>query len=146
MGDQEDLFEHLEGASALDTPSEYSFSHGSTVGGSINGSAHSKAVGNGDHRRTAADNRLDLDLDLDLTALNSLDLEGSSLDLHNEATGRKGKEGGNGHTSSNYAGGILDDAYDFEGEAAEDLPAHACAYCGIHNAGCVVKCLICNKW
>ncbi|KKA29397.1 hypothetical protein TD95_003859 [Thielaviopsis punctulata] len=26
------------------------------------------------------------------------------------------------------------------------LPPHACAYCGIHNPNCVVKCLICNKW
>ncbi|QIW96006.1 hypothetical protein AMS68_001524 [Peltaster fructicola] len=28
----------------------------------------------------------------------------------------------------------------------EVLPAHACAYCGIHNPGAVVKCLTCNKW
>jgi len=27
-----------------------------------------------------------------------------------------------------------------------ELPAHACAYCGIHSPSCVVKCLICNKW
>jgi regulator of nonsense transcripts 1 len=26
------------------------------------------------------------------------------------------------------------------------LPPHACAYCGIHNPACVVKCLSCNKW
>ncbi|KAF2710235.1 hypothetical protein K504DRAFT_254931 [Pleomassaria siparia CBS 279.74] len=33
-------------------------------------------------------------------------------------------------------------------KAEEDveLPAHACAYCGIHNAGSVVKCLACSKW
>ncbi|KAF2863664.1 hypothetical protein K470DRAFT_106398, partial [Piedraia hortae CBS 480.64] len=30
--------------------------------------------------------------------------------------------------------------------ADEELPAHACAYCGIHNASAVVKCLICSKW
>jgi regulator of nonsense transcripts 1 len=27
-----------------------------------------------------------------------------------------------------------------------ELPAHACAYCGIHSAGSVVKCLACSKW
>ena len=27
-----------------------------------------------------------------------------------------------------------------------ELPPHACAYCGIHNAGSVVKCLSCTKW
>lgn len=27
-----------------------------------------------------------------------------------------------------------------------ELPPHACAYCGIHNPGSVVKCLSCNKW
>lgn len=26
------------------------------------------------------------------------------------------------------------------------LPAHACAYCGIHNTKAVVQCLTCNKW
>ncbi|KAM7189061.1 regulator of nonsense transcripts 1 [Rhypophila sp. PSN 637] len=28
----------------------------------------------------------------------------------------------------------------------KELPAHACAYCGIHNPCSVVKCLACNKW
>ncbi|KXT02804.1 hypothetical protein AC578_5396 [Pseudocercospora eumusae] len=27
-----------------------------------------------------------------------------------------------------------------------ELPAHACAYCGIHNPSSVVKCLTCAKW
>ena len=31
-------------------------------------------------------------------------------------------------------------------EEEVELPAHACAYCGIHNPGSVVKCLSCNKW
>lgn len=31
--------------------------------------------------------------------------------------------------------------YDFD-----KLPEHACAYCGIHNPSCVVKCNPCNKW
>lgn len=29
---------------------------------------------------------------------------------------------------------------------AENLPEHACSYCGIHNPSCVVKCLLCKKW
>ncbi|KAJ5291677.1 hypothetical protein N7478_000928 [Penicillium angulare] len=35
-----------------------------------------------------------------------------------------------------------------QGHADEkkELPAHACAYCGIHNPSSVVKCLSCNKW
>lgn len=31
-------------------------------------------------------------------------------------------------------------------EEEVELPAHACAYCGIHNPGAVVKCLSCTKW
>ncbi|KAF2425260.1 P-loop containing nucleoside triphosphate hydrolase protein [Tothia fuscella] len=31
-------------------------------------------------------------------------------------------------------------------EEEAQLPAHACSYCGIHNSGSVVKCLLCNKW
>jgi regulator of nonsense transcripts 1 len=33
-----------------------------------------------------------------------------------------------------------------EEELEMELPAHACAYCGIHAAGSVVKCLHCHKW
>ncbi|EPS25205.1 hypothetical protein POX_c03607 [Penicillium oxalicum] len=32
------------------------------------------------------------------------------------------------------------------GDEEKELPAHACAYCGIHNPSSVVKCLSCNKW
>ncbi|TAQ90062.1 hypothetical protein B7494_g1619 [Chlorociboria aeruginascens] len=31
-------------------------------------------------------------------------------------------------------------------EDEKELPAHACAYCGIHSPSCVVKCLGCSKW
>jgi regulator of nonsense transcripts 1 len=152
MADQEDLFEHLEGASAVEAPSEYSFSHDSTATASdvYGHAAQAKRVENG-ASRTASGKDLDLDLDLDLTALNGLDLEDPSLDLHDN-DGRQGgitagkKEGGNGHAVAHYAGGILDDTYDMDGEVAEDLPPHACAYCGIYNTSCVVKCLLCNKW
>jgi regulator of nonsense transcripts 1 len=28
----------------------------------------------------------------------------------------------------------------------QDLPEHACSYCGIHSPSSVVKCVTCNKW
>lgn len=150
MADQEDLFEHLEGASAVETPSEYSYSHDSIAAASdiySNAPYPTKRTGNGANSRSTTSKNLDLDLDLDLTALNGLDLEDPSLDLHEKNGALTGKkEGGNGHAASSYAGGFLDDTYDMEGEVAEDLPEHACAYCGIHNTSCVVKCLLCNKW
>ena len=31
-------------------------------------------------------------------------------------------------------------------EEEVELPAHACAYCGIHNPSSVVKCLSCSQW
>ncbi|AEO56999.1 hypothetical protein MYCTH_106618 [Thermothelomyces thermophilus ATCC 42464] len=31
-------------------------------------------------------------------------------------------------------------------EEEKELPAHACAYCGIHSPASVVKCLTCSKW
>lgn len=31
-------------------------------------------------------------------------------------------------------------------DEAQNLPEHACAYCGIHSTASVVKCLGCNKW
>lgn len=31
-------------------------------------------------------------------------------------------------------------------EEEVELPPHACAYCGIHNPACVVKCLACQKY
>lgn len=153
MGDQEDLFEHLDGASVVDAPSEYSYSHTSNVIGSeAHGSASSKRGTSGGNR-TASSKDLDLDLDLDLASLNTLNLEDPSLDLHNGnaqlagvAASKKAKEGGNGSLGSSYTGGLLDDTYDMEVEPVEELPPHACAYCGIHNTACVVKCLICNKW
>lgn len=154
MGDQEDLFEHLEGASVVDVPSEYSYSHTSnTTGSEAYGSVSSKRGANGGSRTTSSKD-LDLDLDLDLASLNNLDLEDPSLDLHNGdarsagvvAAAKKAKEGGNDSLGPPYAGGLLDDTYDMEVEPVEELPPHACAYCGIHNTACVVKCLVCNKW
>jgi len=41
---------------------------------------------------------------------------------------------------------INGDEEEEERERLKNLPPHACAYCGIHNPGCVVKCLVCSKW
>lgn len=35
---------------------------------------------------------------------------------------------------------------DEEGTYNRDLPEHACAYCGIHDPACVVKCIASKKW
>lgn len=31
-------------------------------------------------------------------------------------------------------------------EPEEILPEHACAYCGLADVDCVIKCTVCNKW
>lgn len=150
MADQEDLFEHLEGASALETPSEYSFTQDSQVSsGALNGNGYANRSGEVG-RRTAPKGPLDLDLDLDLAALGNLNLEDPELEANNghmsrEKRGARSDVATESDSDSAYNGGMLDDAYDLE-EPAEELPPHACAYCGVHNTSCVVKCLICNKW
>lgn len=49
------------------------------------------------------------------------------------------------------AGGVSSEAFDAEAIQPYDfdkLPPHACAYCGVHEPGAVVKCLHadCGKW
>ena len=48
-----------------------------------------------------------------------------------------------GSTSRDQEDSVYVEPYDFD-----KLPAHACAYCGIHEPECVVKCggKDCNKW
>jgi hypothetical protein len=48
-----------------------------------------------------------------------------------------------GSTSRDQEDSVYVEPYDFD-----KLPAHACAYCGIHEPECVVKCGAkdCNKW
>ncbi|KAJ1662207.1 ATP-dependent RNA helicase [Coemansia sp. RSA 1813] len=31
-------------------------------------------------------------------------------------------------------------------DCSESPPEHACAYCGVHDQSCVIKCLACKKW
>lgn len=39
-----------------------------------------------------------------------------------------------------------DDIENRDDEENQELPPHACAYCGIHSPSSVVKCLVCNRW
>ncbi|ODV62253.1 ATP-dependent RNA helicase NAM7 [Ascoidea rubescens DSM 1968] len=44
---------------------------------------------------------------------------------------------------------IIDDiegSFDENQYTFQELPEHACSYCGIHSPSCVVKCESCNKW
>jgi regulator of nonsense transcripts 1 len=41
---------------------------------------------------------------------------------------------------------LVDDSNEFESPEVQNLPPHACAYCGIHSTHSVVKCNACNKW
>lgn len=70
-------------------------------------------------------------------------------DNHSEISGLS-------HTFSNIDGtqtetdaesvGEIDGDGDDEGVVDVDLPDHACAYCGIFDQSCVVKCVDTNKW
>lgn len=96
----------------------------------------------------------DRDLDLDLSALNHMNLEDHHHHHHHSSTGR------NGNRRLNAFDDTEEDPADqdalglakYDGEAddedlqEEELPEHACAYCGIHDTSCVIKCLGCNKW
>lgn len=226
MADAEDLFEHLEGASAYGAPSDYSFANESTAtapstavsgggprnhhggggggehkagrgNGAAAGAKDSVARGNGNGRRNGAGasagavasngyangtakggsakaDKLDLDLDLDLDALNGLDLEDPVLSVDGAASrggkkrGARARGGDEGAMAADHdhhehqqqalqqhqrreGGDILEDSVYDDGEERpydeeESLPPHACTYCGIHNTGCVVRCLTCNKW
>ncbi|BGP22712.1 ATP dependent helicase [Rhodotorula toruloides] len=127
---QHDDFGHLEGASGYsvdldDTSSLHSSvlaSAQSTPGPSTPGDAADALTVNFDDLSLsgfdgAAGGRLDgQDADADAAAANVANLYEEDFD------------------------GMLDDLN------REELPPHACSYCGIHNPACVVRCLICNKW
>ncbi|KAK0530268.1 ATP-dependent RNA helicase [Tilletia horrida] len=151
MSHAEDPFEHLEGASAFGgAHSEYSYTSSSAPSGSSIGGAapHSRS------RRVApAEPAIDLDLDDALTdlSLTSANIEAGAGPLGQNFGPPGGKSGdginGTGAHGSHRLGDAHDDGFDMALDAMQaDLPPHACAYCGIHNPSCVVRCLICNKW
>ncbi|EST09860.1 RNA helicase UPF1, UPF2-interacting domain protein [Kalmanozyma brasiliensis GHG001] len=144
-------FEHFDGASNYGaSSSEYS---------SIDSSSRPYSQTNGQKRTqpSTASRRHDLDLDLDLEAISDLHLTEKDLD-----PSRSRAHAHQGPSSSNYDNAVHPHLThgDFHNGSAtlsdieanadlalqQSLPEHACAYCGIHNSSCVVKCLICNKW
>lgn len=48
--------------------------------------------------------------------------------------------------AGSHTAGMRDGELVWTKEMEANLPPHSCAYCGIHNPSCVVKCLICKKW
>ncbi|CCH41224.1 ATP-dependent helicase NAM7 [Wickerhamomyces ciferrii] len=76
---------------------------------------------NGDHNDNDSDYKYDSDLDDE-------ELEGLYDDDDDD----------NDHHGHHH--------HDDEAGFVENLPEHACAYCGIHNSSSVVKCNTCNKW
>ncbi|KAK0547452.1 ATP-dependent RNA helicase [Tilletia horrida] len=146
----------------------------SDLGGSISGGSIASQSRSRSHRHHHRQDEPAIDLDLD-DALNDLSLTsahieggGGPLQGFGSGTGAQGLgqgPGGNGasgaqkqagtngahhHRGGAGEGGLddHDDGFDItlDGSLQTELPPHACAYCGIHNPSCVVRCLICNKW
>ncbi|TKY90469.1 hypothetical protein EX895_000467 [Sporisorium graminicola] len=145
-------FDHFDGASNYDATSpEYSYA---------DLSSHSSNHANGHKHAKSSSNlrRKDLDLDLDLDAISDLHLTDRNLDpsrshVHPHLGPHPKTDSAShahlmhdnlhGGTTRLYDAGIGDDV---DQTLLQNLPEHACAYCGIFNPSCVVKCLICNKW
>ncbi|TPX39659.1 hypothetical protein SeMB42_g06292 [Synchytrium endobioticum] len=108
----------------------------------------------------------DLEDDVDALGLPSLSLSSQPSQHHLHIPNSSGTSasasnvGGKAHSSSRMTEDVYDsnlngaelafeetdadgDAGDFE---AQDLPEHACKYCGIHSPSSVVKCIACAKW
>jgi regulator of nonsense transcripts 1 len=152
-----DSFDHFDGASAYGaTSSDYSYTDASSRS-SVRANGHKHSKPRTDQRRTK-----DIDLDLDLEAISDLHLTEHDIDptrshAHPHST-RLPKSDAHAldashaaHLTSSHSAAQADsDAFGQESAAAssslQPLPEHACAYCGIFNPACVVKCLVCNKW
>lgn len=77
--------------------------------------------------------------DLVFAQQNVLDIEGLNLDDSELQYFESDVEHEAGYEHDHDHGQI-------DGSGVAELPPHACAYCGIHLANCVVKCNTCNKW
>ncbi|KAJ1031856.1 hypothetical protein NDA13_002242 [Ustilago tritici] len=148
-------FEHFDGASNYGaSSSEYSYTDGSSRTSSrTNGHGHKQ------HTKAKADSRRkDIHLDLDLDAISDLHLTEHDLDPSRSHVHAHLHGAPHSHFShSSFEAGspslpghgvpLLDSIPDDSDLLSfQNLPEHACAYCGIFNPSCVVKCLICNKW
>lgn len=145
-------FDHFDGASNYGaTNSEYSYTDSTSRSPELsNRQKHSKHASNS-HRK-----HLDSDLDLDSISdlhITERDLDPSRSHLHAHLAPHTKADvpsaSNHSHTAlhadlaSLSEAGISDEA---DPALLENLPEHACAYCGIFNPACVVKCLTCNKW
>ncbi|SPO20803.1 probable NAM7 - nonsense-mediated mRNA decay protein, ATP-dependent RNA helicase [Ustilago trichophora] len=135
-------FDHFDGSSTYDAASsEYSYTDGSSRSSSrTNGHNHSKT------KPDPRPNHFELDLDLD--AISDLHLTEHDLDPSSRTHAHSHLTHGSLHASSTALSHLGLDSIRDEADPASllSLPEHACAYCGIFNPSCVVKCLICNKW
>lgn len=171
-----DPFAHLEGASSYGRPGTAASSSGASSsalseysafddedGASTVGDASEYDVQQQQSRIRAANGQqrpIDLDLDLNISNLNQLTLGSQSSATTHSSRGPKHRNPRSNAFDDTREDVIVDlngdngalvkaddeDDGDVEGLEEEELPEHACAYCGIHNTSCVVKCLICNKW
>ncbi|GAC97823.1 DNA-binding protein SMUBP-2 [Pseudozyma hubeiensis SY62] len=139
-------FEHFDGASDYGAANlEYSYPNGGSF-------PHGQSNGQKQFKHSSSNDRKQLDLDLDLDAISDLHITDRGLDSsrhhahsHPDATSSSHQStAAHQHDFATLSdAGISEEA---DPALLQNLPEHACAYCGIFNPACVVKCLICNKW
>ncbi|GAA5978371.1 hypothetical protein JCM10908_004330 [Rhodotorula pacifica] len=133
-----DDFGHLEGASGYSVDLDDSSSLHSSV---LPSDEH---VHGGQSSQNQARTDVIDELNFDNLAISGLDghaHNGLNGDLHDPLADQEAQAAANvANLYEDDFDGMLDDLN------REELPPHACSYCGIHNPACVVKCLICNKW
>ncbi|GAA5960581.1 hypothetical protein JCM8115_003232 [Rhodotorula mucilaginosa] len=129
-----DDFGHLEGAS------------GYSVDLDDSSSLHSSVLPSDDHAHDANNSYAHARTDV-IDELNFENLAISGRDGHNGTTMHDPLADQEAQAAANVAN-LYEDDFDgmLDDLNREELPPHACSYCGIHNPACVVKCLICNKW
>lgn len=129
-----DDFGHLEGAS------------GYSVDLDDSSSLHSSVLPSDEHAHDGNNNYAQARTDV-IDELNFENLAISGLDGHNGTTMHDPLADQEAQAAANVAN-LYEDDFDgmLDDLNREELPPHACSYCGIHNPACVVKCLICNKW
>lgn len=156
-----DGFEHLDGASNFGaSDSEYSFTSSNNTGtqaasarsnsSNVDINSSNLSLDSQANHSVNKKSNLDLDLDLDDLSLTDADIE-AGLNLNstsNKATAVDSQlSNRHGHHHHQDGEDLFDEELEKGGaQQSQPLPPHSCAYCGIHNPSCVVKCLVCNKW
>lgn len=129
-------------------PSDYSFEGDSSASTAVDASSEYEPSSHGPNGSSSRSENVDLDLDLGLGGLKDLSLKGSSGAPQTRNKRLDVFDGNDDIDGEGRANGAQSEAGDDQGDVVEEeeLPEHACAYCGIHNTSCVVKCLGCDKW